>query len=120
MMEPQRNILLRVSMTTTLLAFLFLTFTQAQKTPTISAPDVGRQLDRGLTSKYCRIKYTANKEQDARQLADYADRSLSSMAVRLGLLDPALMDNFNCTILQFETPQPSLADDRTANSHTED
>ncbi len=107
-------------MTATLLTLLFLTFTQAQKAPTISAPDVGRRLDRELTSKYCRIQYTENKEQDARQLADYADRSLSSMSVRLGLLDPALMDNFNCTILQFATPQPSLADDRTANSHTED
>jgi hypothetical protein len=107
-------------MITTLLAFLSLTLAQPQNAPTVASSDVGSQLDRELASKYCRIKYTANKEQDARQLADYADRSLTSMSLRLAPLDATLMDSFMCTILQFATPQTSLADDAIANAHTED
>ena len=42
------------------------------------------------------------------------------MAFRFAPLDPILMDGFTCTIFQFATPQASLADDATANAHTED
>jgi hypothetical protein len=102
-----------------LLAFLSLTIAQPQDAARVSSSDSKSPLDKEIASKYCRISYTAEKEQDARRLAEYADESLNSMASRFAPLDTALMDAFSCTILQFTTPQPSLADDSTANAHTE-
>jgi hypothetical protein len=102
-----------------LLAFLSLTIAQPQDAARTSASDPKSRLDKEIASKYCRIKFTADNEQDARRLAEYADDSLTSMASKFAPLDAALMDVFSCTILQFTTPQSSLADDSTANAHTE-
>ena len=107
-------------MITAVLTFLLFALAQRQNVPTVASANAGSQLNRELVSKYCRIKYTSDKEQDAHQLADYADSSLASMARKLAPLDPTLMDSFMCTIRQFATPQAGLADDATANAHTED
>jgi hypothetical protein len=103
----------------TLLAFLIFGIVSQQNAPTVPSSNYAPQFDRELASKYCRIRYSQDKEPDARQLADYADRSLTSMADSLGGVDAGLMDGFDCTIRQFGVPQPGLADDVTANSHTE-
>lgn len=107
-------------MTARFLAFLFLALAQTQSAPTAATTDPATQPNRELASHYCRVKYAGDKEQDARQLADYADSSLTTMARKLATDDPNLMDKFVCTIVQFSTPQPGLADDATANAHTED
>ena len=107
-------------MVTNLLAFILLTLAAPPNAQTAASSNVASLLNSEIVSKYCRIRFTAGKEQDARQLAVYADSSLTKMAGKLSPLDPNLMDNFTCTILQFATPQSGLADDATANAHTED
>ena len=102
-----------------ILAILSLTLALPQDAVRVSSSDAKSQLDKEIASKYCRIKYTAENEPDARRLAEYADESLTSMVSKFAPLDAVLMDSFSCTILQYTTPQPSLADDSTANSHTE-
>jgi hypothetical protein len=78
------------------------------------------ELDKHIESKYCRIQYAADREQDARQLGADADNALESMARELETLDPQLMDDFACTIFQFSKPQVGAADEGTAHAHTED
>jgi hypothetical protein len=59
----------------------------------------------------CRVEYTKDREQDARELAADADSSLDRMAADLTPLDSHLMDDFDCTLIQLGAPQAGLADD---------
>jgi len=75
------------------------------------------QPDHAFASKYCRIEYTADRKADARELAADADDSLDRMSSELAPLDPHLMDDFDCTIVQLGSPEPGLASD--GQSHTD-
>lgn len=105
---------------TLLLATLTLGATHQAAAPTTISPEAISQLDQQTVSQYCTIKYTADKEQDASQLASDVDWSVELMAHELAPLDAHLMDDFSCTIFQFAAPQKNVGDDATADSKSED
>ncbi len=77
------------------------------------------QVDREFQSKYCKVEYTASKEADARQLGADADSSLESMSHDLAPLDPYLMRDFDCTIVQFAVPLPGIATEAQEQTQSE-
>jgi hypothetical protein len=80
------------------------------------SPDA--EFNRQIATKYCTISYRDDRTQDAQRLARYADRSIASMAKDFGSIDPSLMTDFECRILQYSQPKPGVADDATALSRT--
>lgn len=89
-------------------------FRPSNDPPTFSKKD----FDREIVTKYCKVEYRADREHDAQQLATYVDHSLSWMTRELKPIDPALMNGFNCTVLQYSEPTIGVADNGSALSQT--
>ena len=104
-----------------LLAAFLLGFTPRAQAPTDRSPGPAKDAepDQALNSRYCRVEYTADREQDAKKLASYADSSLDRMSRDLAPLDPRLMDHFDCAIVQYGIPKPGLATNAQATTDSE-
>lgn len=104
-----------------LLAAFLLGFTPRAQVPMDRSPGPAKDVepDRVFNSRYCRVGYTADREPDAKKLASYADRSLDEMSRDLAPLDPHLMDDFDCAIVQYGIPKPGLATDAQATTDSE-